>query len=40
MNIPKREWLQILILATPFCVAALLWNQLPDRMPIHWGING
>jgi uncharacterized membrane protein len=40
MNIPKREWLQILILATPFCVAALLWNQLPDRMPDHWGING
>lgn len=40
MKIPKREWLQILILAAPFCVAALLWNQLPDRMPIHWGING
>jgi immunity protein, SdpI family len=40
MNIPKREWLQILILAAPFCVAALLWNKLPDRMPDHWGING
>jgi uncharacterized membrane protein len=40
MNIPKKEWLQILILAAPFCVTALLWNQLPDRMPIHWGING
>ena len=40
MKIPKREWLQILILAAPFCVAALLWNKLPDRMPNHWGING
>jgi uncharacterized membrane protein len=40
MKIPKREWLQILILAAPFCVAALLWNKLPDQMPNHWGING
>ena len=40
MKIPKREWLQILILAAPFCVAGLLWNRLPDRMAIHWGING
>ena len=40
MKIQKREWLQILILAAPFCVAAALWNKLPDRMPNHWGING
>jgi len=40
MKIPKREWLQILILAAPFCVAALLWNKLPDRMPNHWGLSG
>jgi uncharacterized membrane protein len=40
MKIPRREWLQILILAVPFFVAALLWNKLPDRMPDHWGING
>jgi uncharacterized membrane protein len=40
MKIPKREWLQILILAAPFCVAAALWNKLPDPMPSHWGING
>src|ERR1035437_4622591 len=39
MKIPKREWLQILILAVPFCVAALLWNKLPDQRPNHWGIN-
>jgi uncharacterized membrane protein len=40
MKIQKREWLQILILAAPFCGAALLWNKLPDRMAIHWGLNG
>ena len=40
MKIQKREWLQILILAAPFCVAAALWNKLPDPMPSHWGING
>ena len=40
MKIQKREWLQILILAAPFCVAAALWNKLPDPMPNHWGING
>ena len=40
MKIPKREWLQILILAVPFCVAAWLWNKLPGRMPIHWNLDG
>ena len=40
MKIPKREWLQILILTAPFCVVALLWNKLPDPMPNHSGING
>jgi uncharacterized membrane protein len=40
MNISKREWLQMLILAAPFCVAAALWNKLPDPMPDHWDING
>jgi len=39
MKIPKREWLQILILAVPFCVAAALWNKLPDKMPMQWDGN-
>ena len=39
MKIPKREWLQILILTVPFLVAALFWNKLPDRMPIRWDGN-
>lgn len=36
----KSEWLQLLLLLTPFCVAALLWDKLPDRMPIHWNAGG
>jgi uncharacterized membrane protein len=40
MKIPRKEWLQCLILAAPFCAGAWLWDKLPERMPIHWGING
>jgi uncharacterized membrane protein len=40
MKIPKREWLQCLILAAPFGAAAWLWDKLPAQMPDHWGING
>ena len=36
----KDEWLQLCILAAPFCVAALLWDKLPERMPIHWNAHG
>jgi uncharacterized membrane protein len=36
----KSEWLQILILLLPVCVAALLWDKLPERMPIHWNAHG
>ncbi|MBA4147517.1 MAG: SdpI family protein [Verrucomicrobia bacterium] len=36
----KNEWLQILILAVPFCAVALLWDKLPDWMPIHWNARG
>lgn len=40
MKFLKREWLQLLILVAPFCVAALLWDRLPDRLPIHWNFRG
>ena len=29
-----------LILLIPVAVGLLLWNQLPDVIPTHWGING
>lgn len=40
MKLLKNEWLQLLILAAPFCAAALLWDNLPDRLPIHWNFRG
>jgi immunity protein, SdpI family len=36
----KSEWLQVLILLLPLCVAGLLWDKLPERMPIHWNAHG
>jgi uncharacterized membrane protein len=36
MKLLKKEWLQLVILVLPFCAAALLWNRLPEKMPIHW----
>jgi uncharacterized membrane protein len=36
----RNEWLQLLLLLTPFCIAALLWDKLPERMPIHWNARG
>jgi len=36
----KTEWLQLLILALPFCAVALLWDKLPARVPIHWNSHG
>jgi uncharacterized membrane protein len=36
----KNESLQILILAVPFCAVALLWDKLPDWVPIHWNARG
>ena len=36
----KKEWVQIIILAVPYCAAALLWDRLPDRLPNHWNYRG
>ena len=36
----KKEWVQIIILAAPYCAAALLWDRLPAKLPIHWNYRG
>lgn len=36
----KTEWPLLLIVAVPFVYLALQWNQLPDRVPLHWNIRG
>ena len=40
MKLVKGEWLQLLILAAPFCAVALLWDKLPAQVPIHWNARG
>jgi uncharacterized membrane protein len=40
MKLLKNEWLQLLILAAPFCAVALLWDKLPAQIPIHWNARG
>ncbi len=36
----KKEWLYWIILISPFIYLAFEWNDLPDRMPIHWNAHG
>jgi uncharacterized membrane protein len=36
----RENGLQAAILACPFITAAALWDRLPDRIAIHWGIDG
>jgi uncharacterized membrane protein len=36
----KKEWLQLLILIAPFVIIAFVWNQMPERIPIHWDYQG
>ena len=40
LNGLKNEWLQLLIVAAPFCVAGLLWDKIPDWVPTHWNARG
>ena len=39
MKTLRQEWLQLLILAVPFCAVALLWDKLPGQMPMQWDAN-
>ncbi|HVY72096.1 MAG TPA: SdpI family protein, partial [Verrucomicrobiae bacterium] len=32
--------MQVLVLLVPFCAVALLWDKLPERVPIHWDAQG
>lgn len=36
----QRELPHWLVLATMFGLAALVWNDAPDRIPVHWGLSG
>jgi uncharacterized membrane protein len=36
----KSEWPQLVLLAVPFLVLIPLWDKFPQRVAIHWGLNG
>jgi uncharacterized membrane protein len=36
----KTEWPPLVLLALMFLFAAMQWNQVPERVPVHWGLDG
>ncbi len=36
----KLGWLEVVLLAAPFLLLALYWNDLPERIPTHWDWRG
>ena len=38
-NLPKLIITSLVILI-PIIIGLVLWNKLPEQMPIHWDING
>jgi uncharacterized membrane protein len=40
LSLIKREWLMLLVLFVPFLFIAMYWDQLPNRIPMHWNSSG
>jgi immunity protein, SdpI family len=36
----RSEWPHWVLLALQFSLAALTWGSAPDRIPVHWGLDG
>jgi len=36
----KLTWLELALVVAPFIALVVFWNQIPDRVPIHWNIPG
>jgi uncharacterized membrane protein len=36
----KLNWLEGVLLLTPFCVLAFCWDSIPARVPMHWNLRG
>lgn len=36
----KKELPLIAVVLLPFIYLAYIWNELPPKVPVHWGING
>jgi uncharacterized membrane protein len=39
-NRSKQEWIFWILLAVPFVYSAIVWNQLPERVPTHFNLHG
>lgn len=40
MNWLKKESLRLVIILLPFVFLAIFWTDLPDRIPMHWNLQG
>jgi uncharacterized membrane protein len=36
----ELRWLLLALLIAPFIALVVLWNQIPERVPIHWNLRG
>jgi uncharacterized membrane protein len=36
----KLAWLQVALVIVPFIALIVFWNQIPERVPVHWNIRG
>jgi len=36
----KKDWLVLLLLALPFVVLGIVWQLLPEQLPLHWNASG
>jgi uncharacterized membrane protein len=36
----KLNWLEAVLLVAPLVAVAMLWNDLPARVPVHWNLRG
>ena len=40
MTLLRRYWLALLLVALGFVLSALTYDRLPERMAVHWGLDG
>jgi len=40
MNWLKKHWLVTILLVLPFIILAVVWNELPEEIPVHWNAKG
>jgi uncharacterized membrane protein len=36
----QKNWLTVIVALAPYVVLLIFWNQLPDRVPGHWNVQG